>query len=130
VINVYSRYSYRKRDIERLLSLTDSFTWEELPTRDPNTGYVTKAAYIPIIHRLAKYSSAILLGFHFAQSAVRIVVNHDMMMTAWFPFDASASPLYELMNVIQVMVEMWNLLCIHLFQVFKQKKIKHMKLGV
>jgi hypothetical protein len=101
-INVYSRYSYRKRDIERLLSLTDSFTWEELPTRDPNTGYVTKAGYIPIIQKLTKYASAIMFGFHFAQSAVRIVVNHDMMMTAWFPFDASASPLYELMNVMQV----------------------------
>jgi hypothetical protein len=105
VIHTYSRYSYRKRDIERLLCLTEAFTWEELPTRDPSTGYTTKAGYIPIIQRLAKYSSAILLGFHFVQSAVRVVVNHDMILTAWFPFDASSSPLYELVNVIQVKLE-------------------------
>jgi hypothetical protein len=130
VINIYSCYSYRKRKIERLLSLTDSFTWEELPTRDPKTGRLTKAGYLPVIQKITKYSSAIMFGFHLAQSAVRIVVNHDMMLTSWFPFDASASPLYELMNVIQVMLEMWNLLRIILFPVFKQQKLCIPKLGV
>jgi hypothetical protein len=106
VFNIYSCYSSRKRNIERLLSLTDSFTWEELPTRDPDTGYLTKAGYIPIIQRLTKYSSADMFGFRTAQSTVRIVLNHDMILTSWFPFDTSASPVYEAMNVIQVMLEM------------------------
>jgi hypothetical protein len=122
MINVYSCYSYRKREIERLLSLTDSFTWEELPTRDPKTGRLTKAGYLPVIQKITKYSSAIMFGFHFGQSAVRIVVNHDMIVTSWFPFDASASPLFELMNVMQVMLEIFNVLSIILFQVFRTEK--------
>jgi hypothetical protein len=66
--DIYSHYSYRKRDIEHLLSLTDSFTWEELPTRDPDTGYLTKAGYIPIIQTLATYIPAPTWVFHIIQS--------------------------------------------------------------
>jgi hypothetical protein len=102
---IYSRYSYRKCDIERLLSLTDSFTWEELPTRDPETGHLTKAGYIPIIQRLTKYSSMAMFGYHGTQSALRIVMDHDMVYTSWYPFDVSESPLYEIVNLTQVMLK-------------------------
>jgi hypothetical protein len=30
------------------------FTWEELPTGDPETGYLTKAGYIRLIPSLTK----------------------------------------------------------------------------
>ncbi|GFG34727.1 hypothetical protein Cfor_02984, partial [Coptotermes formosanus] len=93
--------SYCKRDIEHLLSLTDSFTWEELPTRDPDTGYLTKAGYIPIIQRLTKYSAGFTVLVHIIQSASRIVSNHEMVLTSWFPFDISASPVYVLANITQ-----------------------------
>jgi hypothetical protein len=102
IINAVLFYSYRKRDIEHLLRLTVSFTWEELPIRDPDTGLLTKAAYIPAIQRLTKYTAGFLLSFHIVQSTVRIVSNHEMILTSWFPFDVSSSPVYVFANVIQV----------------------------
>jgi hypothetical protein len=102
IINIHSQYSYRKRDIEHLLSLTDSFTWEELPTRDPDTGYLTKAAYIPIIQRLTNYLVWFVIVFHTIQSTFRIVFYQEMIFTSWFPFDTSSIPAYVLASIIQV----------------------------
>jgi hypothetical protein len=85
-----------------LLRLTDSFSWEDLPTRDPASGNSTTAAYIPIIERLTKYVSAAAFLFHTIQSCVRIVLSHDMVFTTWYPFDATVSPLYEIANITQV----------------------------
>jgi hypothetical protein len=107
---VYSCYSYRKRDIEHLLSFTNSFTWEELPTRDPNTGYLTKAGYIPIIQTIAKHTLIFMFVYYGIQSTVRIVISHDMVFTTWFPIDASSSPVYEIFNLIQVIVYFSKLL--------------------
>jgi hypothetical protein len=104
LMNTNSHYSYRKRDIEHLLTLTDSFTWEELPTRDPDTGYLTKAGYIPIIQTLAAYIPVALVGFHLIHSTVRIVLNHDMVYTTWYPFEASVSPVFEIANLTQVII--------------------------
>jgi hypothetical protein len=103
IIKLYSHYSYRKRDIEHLLSLTDSFTWEELPIRDPDTGYLTKAGYIPIIQVLTKNITALLLAFDAIQFTVRVVMSHDMVLTTWYPFNVSVSPIYEIANLTQVM---------------------------
>ena len=100
--NVHYPYSYRKRDIGLLLRLTDSFTWEDLPTRDPDTGYLTKAGYIPIIQRLAKYVFWFTISFHFIQSIVRVVISRDMILSSWFPFDISATSVYICANIIQV----------------------------
>ena len=100
--NVHYPYSYRKRDIELLLRLTDSFSWEELPTRDPDTGYLTKAGYIPIIQRLTIYAFWVAVFFHFIQSTVRIVISREFVVTSWFPFDISATSIYICANVIQV----------------------------
>jgi hypothetical protein len=101
-IAVYSLYSYRKRDIEHLLSLTDSFTWEELPTRDPHTGYLTKSGYIPIIQDLTKNMIVLVIVFNAAHITLRIVMNHDMALASWYPFDVSVSPMYEIANFTQV----------------------------
>ena len=98
----HSIYSYHKRGVQQLLSLTDSFTWEELPTRDPDTGHLTKAGYIQTIQRLTKYSAAFVTSFYFIQSAVRIVSNHELIYTSWFPFDISATPVFVFANLTQV----------------------------
>jgi hypothetical protein len=102
LINVNSLYSYHKRDIEHLFTLTDSFTWEELPTRDPDTGHLTKAGYIPVVQRLTNY--AVLFGtiFYFTQSTVRIVSKHEMIFSSWFPFDLSVTTVYVIANTMQV----------------------------
>jgi hypothetical protein len=111
LINMYSRYSYRKREIEQLIRLTDFLTWEQLPTRDPDTGHLTKAGYIPLIQRLARYVPAFLIGYHSIQSTVRMIFSHDMVFfTTWYPFDASVSPAYEIANFTQVMLKVLRLL--------------------
>jgi len=102
---MYSHYSYRKRDIEQLFILTDSFTWEELPTRDPDTGYLTKAGYIPIIQNLTKNMTVWLIVFNTAQIIVRIVMTHDMVFASWYPIEVSVSPMYEIANFTQVILK-------------------------
>jgi hypothetical protein len=89
--------------MEYLIRKSDFFTWEELPNRDPDTGYVTKAGCIPIIQSLTKYVPLTIFVFHAVQGTMRVVMSHDMYLTAWTPFDVTASPLYELANVIQVL---------------------------
>jgi hypothetical protein len=96
--------------------LTDSFTWEELPITDPDTGYLTKAGYIPLIQRLAQYTAAFIAVFHGTQSTVRIVLNHDMVLTTWYPFDVSASPAFEIANFTQVKYKNLSLLNFSLFK--------------
>jgi hypothetical protein len=86
--------------------LIDSFTWEELQTRDPDTGHLTKAGYIPIIQSFAQYYPAYVLLIHFPQSIVRMVKNREMMITKWYPFDASVSPAYEIVNLTQVLANL------------------------
>jgi hypothetical protein len=102
ITDIYYRYSYHKSQIEHLISITDSFTWEELPTRDRDTGHLTKAGYIPLIQKVINYVLAIALTLHVIQSTLRIVLYHDMVFTAWYPFDVSMSPAYEIANLTQV----------------------------
>jgi hypothetical protein len=40
--------------------------------------------------------------FHGIQTGIRIVMSHELIFPAWFPFDVSSSPLYEIVNFIQV----------------------------
>jgi hypothetical protein len=82
--------------------MTDSFTWEELPTRDPDTGRLTKAGYIPIMQKFAAYIITSSIIYHTVHSTVNIVLNHDMPFTNWYPFDASVSPIYETAILTQV----------------------------
>jgi hypothetical protein len=70
--------------------------------RNPDTGHLTKAGYIAIIHSLHKYIFLSGFAFHIIQSTVRIFSNHDMILTSWLPFDTSATPLYASANIAQV----------------------------
>ena len=103
LISTLSHYSYRNRQIQHLLTLTDSFAWEELPTRDPETGDITNAGYIPIIQSHTKNIVSFAFVFHVIQCTVRIVMSHEIIFPIWFPVDASRSPIYEIINFIQVM---------------------------
>ena len=102
LINNFSHYSFRKLDIEHLLTLTDSFMWEELPTRDPDTGYLTTAGHIPRIQSLTKYTVLFSSAFHIIQSTVRIITSHETIYPLWFPIDTTRSPTNEIINVMQV----------------------------
>jgi hypothetical protein len=87
-----------------VLDLTDSFTWEDLPTRDTDSGHLTAAGWIPLT---LKYSRNAFIGiscFHIVQATIRIVTNHETILIAWYPFDWTVSPFYELVNISQVTI--------------------------
>ena len=84
------------------MDLTDSFMWEDLPTRDADTGHLTAAGWIPLTMKYGKVAAIALLCFHIVQSTIRIVTNHETLFIAWYPFEWTVSPFYELVNISQV----------------------------
>jgi len=94
----------RQRSIERVMDLTDSFTWEDLPARDADTGHLTAAGWIPLTMKYSRSAAIAMLCVHTVQSTVRIVTNHETILIAWYPFDWTVSPFYELVNISQVTI--------------------------
>ena len=86
------------------MDLTDSFTWEDLPIRNADTGQLTTAGWIPLTMKYSKIAFIVTLCFHTVQSTVRIVTNHETIIIAWYPFDWTVSPFYELVNISQVTI--------------------------
>ena len=86
------------------MDLTDGFTWEDLPTRDTETGTLTAAGWIPLIHMYTTRVAVVAFAFHWVQSTIRIVKSHETIFLAWYPFDWTVSPFYELVNVSQVKI--------------------------
>jgi hypothetical protein len=86
-----------------MLRLTDAFIWEDLPTIDPVTGSLTMAAWIPRIQKFTTIITATAIAVHVA-STVHITLSDDRPFTfgTWYPFDATKSPTYELINITQV----------------------------
>jgi hypothetical protein len=95
-------FRLNRRDIDYLIQLTESFPWEELSTVDPDTGNLTMSGFIFRISNIMKISWALTSSFHLIQSSIRMVTSHSMVFTTWYPFDASVSPLYEIVNLTQV----------------------------
>jgi hypothetical protein len=87
-----------------MLRLTDAFIWEDLPTRDPVTGSLTMAAWIPRIRRFTTSIIISAITFHVVQSAVRVVTSDDpsFVFGTGYPFDKKKSPAFELINLAQV----------------------------
>jgi len=86
------------------MDLTDSFTWDDLPTRDTETGHLTAAGWIPLT---MNYSFRVGIAgscIHFVQSTIRMVKNHETLYIVWYPFDWTVSPIYELVNISQVTI--------------------------
>ena len=86
------------------MNLTDSFTWEDLPTRDADTGHLTAAGWIPLTVKYGKSAAIALLCFRSVQSTIRIVTNHETIAIVWYPFKWTVSPFYELVNISQVTI--------------------------
>jgi len=96
----------RQQCIERAMDLTDNFTWEDLPTRDADTGHLTAAGMIPRILKYIGREGTVIFSAHCVQSTIRIVTNHETMFRVWYPFDWTASPFYELVNISQVTISL------------------------
>jgi hypothetical protein len=95
-------YRFRERAIGHLIRTTDTFTWEDLPSRDPVTGHITKAGHISITQTIAKYIPVLVYVVHITQMTANVVTSGGMLLPAWFPFDVSVSPVYEIANIVQV----------------------------
>ncbi|XP_021928008.1 uncharacterized protein LOC110833823 isoform X2 [Zootermopsis nevadensis] len=98
-MHLYLRYI--RRDIDYLIHLAESFNWEILPTRDPDSENVTMNEFMFRVGRLTKFAWALTIVFHGTQSALRMLTSHSMVFTTWYPFDASISPIYEIANLKQ-----------------------------
>jgi len=94
----------QQRSIERAMDLTDSFTWEDMPTRDAETGHVTAAGWISFNMKYSVPVAIAVLCFHIVQSTIRMVKYHETIIAAWYPFDWTGSPFYEMVNLSQVTI--------------------------
>jgi hypothetical protein len=86
------------------MDLTDSFTWEDLPTRDADTGHLTAGGWIPLIQKYTTRVAVMTLAFHTVHSTIRIVKSHETIIITWYPFDWNVTPFYELVNISQVTI--------------------------
>jgi uncharacterized membrane protein len=86
------------------MDLTDSFTWEDLPAKDADTGQLTAAGWIPLTLKYSKSAAIAILCFHAIQSTIRFVTNHETIIIVWYPFDWTVSPFFELVNISQVTI--------------------------
>jgi len=86
------------------MDLTDSFTWEDQPTRDAETGHLTAAGWIPLTTKYSKIGAIAIFCIHIVQSTIRILTNHETLLIVWYPFDWTVSPFYELVNISQVTI--------------------------
>jgi len=57
------------------MDLRDSFTWEDLPTRDVDTGHLAAAGWIPHITKYTVREANAIFCFQAVQSAIRIMRN-------------------------------------------------------
>ena len=99
-------FRFQLQSIECAMDLTDSFTWEDLPTRDADTGHLTPAGWIPLTLKFSKSAAIAVLCFHTVQSTIRIFTNHETILIVWYPFDWTVSPFYELVNISQVTISL------------------------
>ena len=99
---------FRQRRIERALDLTDSFTWEGLPTRGADSGQLTAAGWIPLIQMFTTRAAVVILAFLCVLSTIRVVTNHETIFIVWYPFDWTVSPFYELVNISQVTISQFK----------------------
>jgi hypothetical protein len=97
-------FRFRHEEIGRVMSFTESFTWEELPTTDLETGSLTMAGCIPRTQLFGKFYMQFAMTFHCIQTAIRLALldNRPLSYNAWYPFNTAVSPTYELVNLTQV----------------------------
>ncbi|XP_033606230.1 uncharacterized protein LOC117282080 [Cryptotermes secundus] len=94
---------FKKRQLARLLALTESCSWSGLPTRDPSRGTLTMAGRIPLIQRLTWQSCVLIMASHTVHQIHRLITTKDrpLVFNAWFPFDTRESPVFELIYISQ-----------------------------
>ena len=88
-------YRFRKAEIEKLMYMTEEFTWEDLPVRD-EMGGLTMAGTIPRIQKIVKVMILVICGPHTLYMIMRTISSRDLLgFNSWFPFDTRSSPVHE-----------------------------------
>ncbi|PSN49272.1 hypothetical protein C0J52_08217 [Blattella germanica] len=95
-INVFCVVSHTKSKQSTVL---------DLPTQTLD-GHLTNAGLIPVTQKLLKCFIPFIWGMHTLQSLVRVIFAHDMVFDSWYPFDVTESPIYEIVNLIQLLGSM------------------------
>jgi hypothetical protein len=95
---------FLRATVVRMLRLTDAFIWEDLPHTDPDTGSLAMAVWIPRDQRVTNFNRGFVSTFHVIQSSVRFSTSddHPLFYKAYYPFDTTKSPAYDLTNLTQV----------------------------
>ncbi|PNF35147.1 hypothetical protein B7P43_G09266 [Cryptotermes secundus] len=119
-LSVHIFLRFRCEEVGRVISFTESFTWEELPTKDPETGSLTMAGWIPRVQWFGKTFMQFAMILHCIITAIRIAVldNRPLSYNAWYPFDTAVSPTYELVNLTQLFTALICDICVFGFNTF------------
>lgn len=100
----WCRHRLKQRQLNDLLALTESCTWSTMPARDPGSGSLTMAGRIPLIQKFTWQSIVLIMVSHAVHQTHRLATRNDrpLVFNAWFPFDTTKSPVYELVYLAQV----------------------------
>ncbi|KAJ4451631.1 hypothetical protein ANN_03100 [Periplaneta americana] len=95
--------SMKMDGVRRLLNMTKSFTWSDLPCRVTETGSLSMAGWIQRIQPLMWKANFCDWGAHLLYFILRGVANSDkpLFFNAWSPFDMDSIPLYIFVLIIQ-----------------------------
>ena len=99
-----SCFSIFGKVVDRLIKYTERFEWDELPTKDPDSGETTMAGWIDKSQLVANKLYKVTLVSHYSQSLYRLITNHELMLETWYPWGMQTSPYFDIFNFIQVRI--------------------------
>jgi hypothetical protein len=90
--------------MERLMHLAAAFTWEDLQAKTPAVDSFKMTAIFPLIKPATLRILIIFFSYHTCYITLRLALgdNRPLSFNAYYGFNASRSPLYEMVNISQV----------------------------
>ena len=93
----------RQGEVDKLMYLTEQFTWEDMPVKDEQTARVSMAGAVPKIQRVVRVLILVVCGPHTMYMIYRALSSRDLLgFNSWFPFDTRSSPVHELLILYHV----------------------------
>jgi hypothetical protein len=94
----------QKNKIVKLMVLTNSFAWDDLPSTDIDGETTTISARLPVIKKFVKIMSISTASFNGIYGIIRVASSGERMppSNSYYIFDISPSPVYELIFLTQV----------------------------
>jgi hypothetical protein len=94
----------QKNKIVKLMILTNSFSWDDLPSIDIDGETTTISARLPVIKKFVKIMAASTGSFNIIYGIARAASSGERKppSNSYYIFDISPSPVYELIFATQV----------------------------